>query len=97
MITLMGFYGSDIYGRSVDMNKYLAVTNEFIGKYDYNLLHKGFGLVLSDPRVMSSYTVRGADLGHFQTYLSIGTHGIMNTGVTTVADYISKKELIDRQ
>jgi hypothetical protein len=94
VITLLGY---NLYGRGVDYNKQLGVMSEFIGKYDYNLLHKGFELVLSDPRVMSSYTVRGVDLGHFQTYLSIGSHGIMNTDVTTVADYNSKKALIDRQ
>ena len=61
------------------------------------ICYKGFDLVLSDPRVMSSYITRGVDVGHFQTYLSIGTHGIMNTDVTTVADYKSKKALVDRQ
>ena len=94
VITLLGY---NLYGRGVDYNKQLGVMSEFIGKYDYNLLHKRFELVLSDPRVMSSYTVRGVDLGHFQTYLSIGSHGIMNTDVTTVADYNSKKALVDRQ
>ena len=76
---------------------WVSAMNDFVGKYDHNLLQKGFDLVMSDPSVMLQYITSGVDLGHFQTYLSIGAHGIMNTNATTVADYNSKKGLIDRQ
>jgi hypothetical protein len=46
---------------------------------------------------MLSYLSRGVDLGHFQTYLSLGIHDIMNGDVTTVDDYNSKKNLINIQ
>lgn len=79
------------------ISTWVSVMNDFVGKYDHNLLQKGFDFVMSDPSVMLQYITSGVDLGHFQTYLSIGAHGIMNTNVTTVADYNSKKGLIDRQ
>ena len=90
LISVMGNTG----GEKWDWTSRLS---DFVGKYDYNLLHKGFAWVLSSPLVMLSYLSRGVDLGHFQTYLSLGIHDIMNGDVTTVDDYNSKKNLINIQ
>ena len=90
LISVMGNTG----GEKWDWTSRLSA---FVGKYDYNLLHKGFAWVLSSPLVMLSYLSRGVDLGHFQTYLSLGIHDIMNGDVTTVDDYNSKKNLINIQ
>jgi hypothetical protein len=70
--------------------------SEFVMKYDVNLLHKGFSVVLGDPSVLLSYVQKRVDLGHFQTYLSLGAVGVLG-GVTTVGDYESKKALVDKQ
>jgi hypothetical protein len=70
--------------------------SEFVMKYDVNLLHKGFSAVLGDPSVLLYYVQNRVDLGHFQTYLSLGAVGVLG-GVTTVDDYESKKALVDEK
>jgi hypothetical protein len=71
--------------------------SDFVLKYDVNLLHKGFSVVIGDPRVLLYYVQTGVDLGHFQTYLSLGATGVVTGVVTTLDDYESKKKLVDEQ